>query len=145
MEKSSSKLAKLFVERENPDLILEPCIGKVIIAPPELTISIWNGETILTPKKLYLNDRLHDDYTREFEITGEILDILIDTTSQNIETGPGPHKHDHGTIEGTGKIKIKGTIINTDTLKVGDYVKVCPCEDGQKWFVDSKFRAVVEG
>ncbi len=100
---------------------------------------------ILTPNKLYLNDRLHADYTREFKLTGEILDIVINAISQNIEGGPGPHKHDHGTIEGTGKIEIKGTIVNTDTLKVGDYVKVCPCEDGQKWFIDSKFRAVVEG
>ncbi len=92
-----------------------------------------------------MNDRLHDDYTREFKLTGEVLEILINTTSENIEAGPGPHKHKHGTIEGTGKIEIEGTIVNTDTLVVGDYVKVIPCENGQKWFVDSKYRAVVKG
>ncbi len=100
---------------------------------------------ILTPKKLYMNDRLFDDYTREFDIVGDITEITITATSSNIEAGPGPHKHEHGTIEGTGKYKAVGTIINTDTLVVGDYVKVIPCENGQKWFVDSKYRAVVEG
>lgn len=144
MEKFSSKLAKMFVERENPETITEPCIGKVVIAPPELTISIWDGEVILPPKKLYMNDRLYHDYTREFDITGKITEITIDTTSSNTEAGPGPHKHEHGTIEGTGKYKAIGTIINTDTLVVGDYVKVIPCQDGQMWFVDSKYRKVKE-
>jgi len=144
MEKFSSKLTKMFVERENPDMITEPCIGKVVIAPPELTISIWDGEVILPPKKLYMNDRLYHDYTREFDITGEITEITIDTTSSNTEAGPGPHKHEHGTIEGSGKCKVIGTIINTDTLVVGDYVKVIPCQDGQMWFVDSKYRKVKE-
>ena len=144
MEKSSVKLTKMFVERENPDLIIEPCIGRVIIAPPELTISIWDGKSILYPKHLYMNDRLFNDYTREFDITGTITEITINATSSNNDAGPGPHKHEHGTMEGSGKYKAVGTIINTDTLKVGDYVKVIPCEDGQKWFVDSKYRAVVK-
>jgi len=74
----------------------------------------------------------------------KIIEITIDTTSSNTEAGPGPHKHEHGTIEGSGKCKVIGTIINTDTLVVGDYVKVIPCQDGQMWFVDSKYRKVKE-
>ncbi|MGL6063769.1 MAG: DUF2577 family protein [Fusobacteriaceae bacterium] len=142
MEKYSAKMAKLFVERENPDLITEPCIGIVTIAPPELTISIWDGQVTLYPSQLYMNDRLYNDYSREYEITGDLTEITINTTSGNTEAGPGPHKHQHGKISGTGKYKAIGTIINTDTLIVGDYVKVVPSQNGQMWFVDSKFRKV---
>ncbi|MGL5426325.1 MAG: DUF2577 family protein [Cetobacterium sp.] len=143
MEKYSSKMAKLFVERENPDLIVEPCIGIVTVAPPQLTVSIWDGQVILYPNQLYMNDRLYNDYTRQFDITGDITEITIDTTTSNETTGPGPHSHKHETIKGTGSYKAVGTIINTDTLIVGDYVKVVPSQDGQMWFVDSKFRKVI--
>lgn len=90
-----------------------------------------------------MNDRLFDDYTRKFDIVGDITEIIIDATSSN-NTCPLGAVNPHGTIEGKGKYKAVGTIINTDTLVVGDYVKVIPCENGQKWFVDSKYRAVVE-
>lgn len=133
---------KMMKERENVPVEFEPCIGKVIKAPPETTISILDGQVTLYPHMLYMNDRLYDDYTREFDMTGTITEITLNTTSSNIETGPGPHKHEHGIIKGDGKYKAIGTIINTDTLKVGDYVKVVPTEKGQKWFIDSKFRKV---
>lgn len=133
---------KMMKERENVPVEFEPCIGKVIKAPPDTTISILDGQVTLYPHMLYMNDRLYDDYTREFDITGTITEITLNTTSSNIEAGPGPHKHEHGTIKGDGKYKAFGTIINTDTLKVGDYVKVVPTEKGQKWFIDSKFRKV---
>lgn len=144
MKNYPSLLTRMFVERDNPDLILEPCLGKVIKVPPELTISIWDGQVTLYPKQLYMNDRLYNDYTRKFSITGDITEITIETTSTNEEAAPGPHKHKHGIIDGRGKYKAIGTIINTDTLIVGDYVKVIPAENGQIWFVDSKFRKVME-
>lgn len=135
-------LAKMMKERENEEIPFEPCVGTVIQAPPELTISIWDGQTILYPKNLYINDRLCGDYTRKFDMEGEFKNIKIESSTSNIENGPGPHSHKHGTIEGTGEFKAVGTIINTDTLKVGDYVRVIPTEKGQKWFVDSKYRKV---
>ncbi|MGL5427741.1 MAG: DUF2577 family protein [Cetobacterium sp.] len=137
-------LAKMFKANENKEIEFEACIGKVIKAPPETTISIWDGQVILYPHQLYMNDRLYDDYIRKFDIDGEITEIMIQTTSSNLDAGPGPHKHNHGTIEGKGKYKAVGTIINTDTLIVGDYVKVVPTEKGQKWFIDSKYRKVKE-
>lgn len=144
MGKFANQLTKMFVERENPEEITEPCIGRVIKAPPETTISILDGNVTLFPHMLYMNDRLYDDYTRKFDITGELTEITINATTSNVEAGPGPHKHEHGTIEGSGKYKAVGTIINTDTLIVGDYVKVIPCQDGQMWFIDSKYRKVKE-
>lgn len=137
-------MAKMFKKSDSQVSIFEACIGIVIKAPPEITITIWDGQVTLFPHMLYMNDRLYDDYTRKFDIVGEINEITITTTSSNIEIGPGPHKHEHGIIEGSGEYKAIGTIINTDTLKVGDYVKVVPTEKGQKWFIDSKYRKVKE-
>ena len=137
-------MAKMFKKSDSEEIAFEACIGTVIKAPPETTITIWDGQVTLFPHMLYMNDRLYDDYTREFDIVGDITEITIDTTSSNNEAGPGPHKHSHGTIKGEGKYKAVGTIINTDTLKVGDYVKVVPTEKGQKWFIDSKYRKVKE-
>ena len=137
-------MAKMFKKSDSQVSIFEACIGIVIKAPPETTITIWDGQVTLFPHMLYMNDRLYDDYTRKFDIVGEINEITITTTSSNIEIGPGPHKHEHGIIEGSGEYKAIGTIINTDTLKVGDYVKVVPTEKGQKWFIDSKYREVKE-
>ncbi|MBC2855244.1 DUF2577 family protein [Cetobacterium sp. 2A] len=137
-----TEMVKMMKQRENKEVEFEPCIGRVIKAPPEIEISIYDGQVILLPHKLYMNDRLYNDYTREFDIEGDITEITIESTSSSVEASPGPHKHKHGTIEGTGKYKAVGTIINTDTLIVGDYVKVVPTEKGQKWFIDSKYRKV---
>lgn len=141
-------MAKMFKQKEREEIKFEVCIGTVIKAPPEIEISIWDGQVILLPHMLYMNDRLYDDYTRKFDIVGDITEITINTTSRNIEAGPGPHSHPHGIIKGigknTGKIKLEGVIKNTDTLTVGDYVKVVPTEKGQKWFIDSKYRKVKE-
>ena len=53
---------KMMKERENISVEFEPCIGKVIKAPPETTISILDGQVTLYPHMLYMNDRLYDDY-----------------------------------------------------------------------------------
>lgn len=135
-------LSKMMKERENVEVDFEPCIGTVIKELPDLTISIWDGATILFPSKLYINDRLCGDYTREFNMAGKFEKVNIKASTSNVEAGPGPHSHQHGTIEGAGEFEATGTIINTDTLKIGDYVRVIPTEKGQKWFVDSKYRKV---
>ena len=90
---------------------------------------------------LYMNDRLFDDYTRTYKLEGTLDEITINATSSNNTCGAG-YSNPHGTIEGSGEYKANGTIINTDTLKVGDLVKVTPTEDGQKWIVDFKIRKI---
>lgn len=137
-------LTSMLKERENPEVIFESCIGEVIEAPPNLTISIWSGEIILNSDLLYMNDILFNDYTRSYKLNGTINSIEIETTSSNGEVGPGPHKHPHGKIIGKGKYETSGTIINTCTLKKGDLVKVTPVKNAQKWIVDFKIRELVK-
>lgn len=139
MSNNQVELMKIFKMYENED-IWEACIGEVIKPMPDLTVSILNTQFILTPELLYLNDRLYDDYTREFELEGKIDEIEIKTTSSNIPVSQ--HQHKHGTIKGTGNYKAHGIIINTDNLIAGDFVNVIPVQKGQKWLVTSKYRKV---
>ncbi len=138
--KYSVQLAKILREMENPTQI-GPTIGEVVSAPPNLRISIWNGNVILEPSQLYMNDRLFDDHTREYEVDGEVTEqsMTVNSSDMTLE-GQGPHKHSLLSWGGTGTYKAKGTIVNTDTLKKGDLVKVTPTEDIQIWFVDFKVR-----
>lgn len=127
----------MFKDRENPD-IFEAIIGTVLSPPPKLRISIWDGETILEPEHLYLNDRLFDDYTRQYMLTGEITKYsLKNTTNTEVVSN---HSHPIKILAGNGSYEASGTFINTDTLKAGDLVKLTPTENGQKWFVDYKVR-----
>lgn len=136
------QLAKML--KEKPILSFQPTIAEVIKAFPELTLSILNNTITLYPEMLYMNDHLFDDYTRDYELTGEIDEITINTSSSNSEAGPGPHLHPHGIIKGKGKMKSKGTIINIDTLVIGDKVMVIPIEKGQVWTIAFKVRKVKE-
>ena len=138
----STQLANMWKNRENKKII-GVTIGKVIEAPPNLRISIWNKQVILEPTQLYMNDRLFGDHTRTFEIEGDITEqsMTVDSSLMT-KAGSGPHLHDLKSWEGTGSYKSNGTIVNTDTLKVGDLVKLTPTEDFQVWFVDHKVRKV---
>lgn len=127
----------MFKDRENPD-IFEATIGTVLSPPPKLRISIWDGETILEPEHLYLNDRLFDDYTRQYMLNGEITKYSLKNTT-NTEVASN-HSHPIKSLAGNGSYEASGTFINTDTLKAGDLVKLTPTENGQKWFVDYKVR-----
>lgn len=127
----------MFKDRENTD-IFEATIGTVLSPPPKLRISIWDGETILEPEHLYLNDRLFDDYTRQYMLTGEITKYSLKNTT-NTEVASN-HSHSIKNLAGNGSYEASGTFINTDTLKAGDLVKLTPTENGQKWFVDYKVR-----
>lgn len=162
MGEYGAKLAKLWKELENQETI-ESTIGEVINPPPNLRISIWNSSVILEPTQLYMNDRLFNDHTREYKLEGTIGAIDVTTTKQDIKTyltplylkkdAPGdvssPNKWVNtigesqiiGASTGSRDFKItEGTIVNTDTLKVGDLVKLTPTEDAQIWFVDFKIR-----
>ena len=137
MTKYQEALAKMFKQYENIDPF-EPVLGVVIEGFPNLRISIYSGQVILGIDKLYMNDRLFDDYTRTYKLEGQITEYdFQNTTDTEIASN---HTHPIKTLKGKGTYKAEGTFINTDTLKVGDLVKVTPTENGQMWFIDYKVR-----
>lgn len=137
MTKYQEELAKMFKQYENPDPF-EPVLGVVIEGFPNLRISIYSGQVILGIDKLYMNDRLFDDYTRTYKLEGQITEYDFQNTT-NTEIASN-HTHPIKTLAGKGTYKAEGTFINTDTLKVGDLVKVTPTDNGQMWFIDYKVR-----
>lgn len=138
MTKYQEALAKMFKQYENTDLF-EPVLGVVIEGFPNLRISIYSGQVILGIDKLYMNDRLFDDYTRTYKLEGQITEYNFDniTSSEPVSNHPA---HPIKKLSGKGTYKAEGTFINTDTLKAGDLVKVTPTENGQMWFIDYKVR-----
>ena len=140
MKDNSNFVAKYF-KSFNKEKEFQPCIGTVIEAPPQLTISILNGKVILYPRMLYMNDRLFDDYTRQYSLEGEITEYQFDNTTKSDPVSTHP-AHPIPKLAGSGTYKAQGTIVNTCTLKVGDLVKVTPTEKGQMWFVDYKVRKI---
>lgn len=137
MSKYQEQLAKLFKKNENIEPF-ESVIGEVVEGFPELKISIYSGQVILETEHLYMNDRLFDDYTRTYRLEGQITEYSFDnTTSTEVAAN---HVHEIKKLAGNGSYKAEGTFINTDTLKVGDLVKLTPTEKGQKWFIDYKVR-----
>jgi hypothetical protein len=146
--KYQTRLAKLFNSKTN-FIPFEATIGKVISPPPNLRISIWNGDVILEPYQLYMNDRLFNDHTRQYSLEGEITEQTMKvSTSQLTGEGsrddPSHNTHKLESWSGSGTYKATGTIVNTDTLKKDDLVKLTPTEDGQIWFVDFKIRKLGE-
>ena len=137
MTKYQEELAKMFKQYENIDPF-EPVLGVVIEGFPNLRISIYSGQVILGIDKLYMNDRLFDDYTRTYKLEGKITEYDFQNTT-NTEIASN-HTHPIKTLAGKGTYKAEGTFINTDTLKVGDLVKVTPTDNGQMWFIDYKVR-----
>lgn len=137
MTKYQEELAKMFKQYENIDPF-EPVLGVVIEGFPNLRISIYSGQVILGIDKLYMNDRLFDDYTRTYKLEGQIIEYDFQNTT-NTEIASN-HTHPIKTLAGKGTYKAEGTFINTDTLKVGDLVKVTPTDNGQMWFIDYKVR-----
>lgn len=141
MQNSGDVFAK-FLKSLAPKKQFQTTVGIVIKAPPELTISLIDGNYILYPRMLYMNDRLFDDYTRQYSLQGEITKYSFQNTTDTEEASN--HTHPIKKIAGSGTYKAQGTIINTCTLKVGDLVKVTPSEDGQMWFVDYKVRKITK-
>lgn len=139
--KDNSNFVAKYMKRLNKPKEFQTCVGVVIKAPPELTISILSGKMILYPRMLYMNDRLFDDYTRMYQLEGEITEYNFQntTSSEPVSTHPA---HPIKTLEGKGSYKAKGKFVNTDTLVAGDLVKVTPTESGQMWIVDYKVRKI---
>lgn len=121
----------------------QTCVGVVIEPPPNFHISIMKGKYILYPRMLYMNDRLFDDYTRTYKLTGEITEYNFENTTSSEPVSDHP-AHPIKKLAGKGSYQATGTFINTDTLVKGDLVKVTPTEDGQMWIVDYKVRKIKE-
>lgn len=140
MKNNSNFVAKYF-KSFNKEKEFQPCIGTVIEAPPQLTISILSGKVILYPRMLYMNDRLFNDYTRQYKLVGEITEYSFDNKTNSSAVSNHP-EHPIPKLAGSGTYKAQGTFINTDTLVEGDLVKVTPTEGGQMWIVDYKIRKI---
>ena len=137
MSKYQEEFIKMMKGYENKEPF-ESVVGVVIEGFPDLKISIYSGSYILDKKILYMNDRLFDDYTRTYSLEGKITQYDFEnTTSTEVASN---HTHPIKKLSGNGTYSAEGTFINTDTLKVGDLVKLTPTENGQKWFIDYKVR-----
>ena len=140
MQNNGDVFAK-FLRSLIPKKEFQSTVGVVTKAPPELTISLIGSNYILYPRMLYMNDRLFDDYTRQYSLEGEITEYQFDNTTKSDPVSTHP-AHPIPKLAGSGTYKAQGTIVNTCTLKVGDLVKVTPTEKGQMWFVDYKVRKI---
>lgn len=104
-------------------------IGVVIKPPPNFEIKANN--IILTKENAYISKRLLPDYYREAK--GHIK-----SATQNKAGGGGDASfasHNHG-IDNDYTM----TFIYTDTLKIGDWVSIIPCEglEGQTYLINEE-------
>lgn len=124
-------------------------LGTVEVAPPDLQVRV-NPKLLLKKHQICIAKEKVIGYTREFNIKGEIKEFTlenatIETTSSNTEAGPGPHKHEHGIVEGTitgqtGTFEFDGTLKWTDELKVGEQVILIPTNQNSIFFLlDTSF------
>lgn len=147
-KKAINDLAWLLVTRNNKNW-MGAITGEVVKAPPNLEVKIDPKITLKT-KNIVISEEKISTYTREFKSWGNVDEIVIngeiETTSSNTEGGPGPHKHQHGTIsgilKGKGTFKLSGTNEWTDDLKVGDMVLLVPTNEHEIFYlVDKVVRA----
>lgn len=124
-------------------------LGTVEVAPPDLQVRV-NPKLLLKKHQICIAKEKVIGYTREFNIKGKIKEFTlenatIETTSSNIEAGPGPHKHEHGIVDGTitgqaGTFEFDGTLKWTDELKVGEQVILIPTNQNSIFFLlDTSF------
>jgi hypothetical protein len=148
------EVAKMFRKLRNEKPI-GTVLGEVINPPPELKISILEGQIILYPDQLHMTDHLWDDYFRTYKIESEITEMTRDISKYNYtnttateKAPPGPHIHGVKTLNGsgsdesTGNYKAQGNFWFTNTLKKGDLVMLVPAVDEQTWFIVDKARKV---
>lgn len=102
------ELAKMLKDRNNKEKI-SSVIGKVVNLEP-IKISIFDGQILLGKEQLYFNNSILENYIREYQTS------QINTEDWSIAR----------------KIKL------TDTLKIGDEVKITAAENEQTFFVDYK-------
>lgn len=121
-------------------------LGTVEAPPPELEVRV-NPKLLLKKHQICISQEKVIGYTRKFNIKGNIKEFTLDgsmeTTSSNIESGPGPHKHQHGMIEGlvegsNGTFEFEGILKWTDELKKGDQVILIPTNLNSVYFLIDK-------
>lgn len=155
-ENFQNKLANSFKGFENPSKFGN-VVGKVIKPLPDLEISIQDGQIILYPEQLYLDEKWWNDYTREFEIKDSDFElkgnnftltaspaVIMDTTPASPRPVTTIPEGQTSNVEIGGKAQETGKITYTDTLKAGDLVLLIPTFDEQTWFVSGKIRKVKE-
>lgn len=154
MDNYQVEAAKIFQKLRN-ETPIGTVLGEVISPPPELKISILEGQIILYPDQLYMTDNLWNDYYRTYKIESEITEMTREISEYNYtnttateKASPGPHTHDvktlngNGSDESTGNYKAQGDFWFTDTLKKDDLVMLVPTVDEQTWFIVDKVRKV---
>lgn len=142
--KAINDLALIIVQRNNKKW-LGTITGEVVKAPPNLEVKI-DSKVIIKTRKIIISEEKISTYRREFKSWGTVDEFILNgtmkTTSSNIETGPGPHSHKHGTIlgkiEGKGTFKISGTNEWVDDLKVGDMVLLLPTNEHELFYLIDK-------
>ena len=112
-----TEMAKILKERENPS-IQGICIGKVISAPPQITIAV-NG-FILGSSNIVIAAHLLPSYKRNTSPT-----VTVSSASVGDH---GSHSHSVGITD----------ITFTDTLKAGDRVIVMVSVDDSTYFILDK-------
>lgn len=112
--------------------------GKVIKAPPELTIELYSGLKIYG-KKLLTDVETRAEYQREFKIKADISkqDMTVDKSDM---TEVNNHKHQLLSWGGTGTIEASGTITWTNDLIVGDMVLMLPTNKNEKFYLIGKVK-----
>lgn len=123
-----NELAKMFKERNNPD-IMGIQIGRVISPLPDLKISLGDS-IILQNKHIVVAAHVISGYERNFEIENTV-DIISDTNGVSV----GDHGEHSHTLE---NFMAKGKIKWTDCLKKDDEVILIPSIDQQKFYLIDK-------
>lgn len=126
----ANKLADEFKSRNNPS-VLGAILGIVVSPPPNLKISILEGQVYIT--KVYVLDAVLEEYERVIDMPFENLEGEL--TIQPYKT----NREDKEVLEPKDyKINIlevkKKRITTKDTLKKGDEVLLISSQDNQIYF-----------
>lgn len=136
----AGKLAHELKRRDNPP-ILGAILGTVITPPPELKISILEGQVYIT--KCYVLDYVLEGYQRVVSMplestTGE---ITMKEYEINREDGGLLVSKDYKMNEFELKDK---KIVTRDTLKADDEVLLITSQDNQTYFLVGKVQKIGE-
>ena len=104
-------------------------IGTIVSPPPEIKVQ-WNG-MLLDKKWFYTDDYWLQGHTRQ--IRGHIV-----SATQNKSGGSGDAQYESHNHEIDNDYT--ESFIYTDTLKVGDWVSILPCEgtEGQLYIINEE-------
>ncbi len=130
-------MAKELKIRQNPKM-LGPIIGKIISPPPNLKISILEGQVFIT--KCYVLDSLLSNYTRIASIPLQQASGTGDTNSVD-DGGDNASPHSH-TVSLNSLQLNKISFTFNDTLKTGDEVLLIPTPDNQVFFLVGRIKSI---